>query len=117
LLNGKEMLMITIVYMIFLTKIEAMKPMSESDTTTITIQRATHSRLEKMGSKGETFDQIINRLITEPERRSKFEKALEEAVPKIEQTREDARKSAGCLEGVGILESVIKEFLKALKSR
>lgn len=32
-------------------------------TTTIRIKRETKKKLEKLGNKGDTFDEIINRLI------------------------------------------------------
>ena len=49
--------------------IEVVKQMAEG--TTIWVKRSTAERLKSLGRKGETYDEIINRLIDEHEKMKK----------------------------------------------
>ena len=40
-----------------------------SDLTTIPVQKPTRDRLKKFGYKGETWDELVNRLLDEMEER------------------------------------------------
>jgi hypothetical protein len=43
--------------------------MSDEDLTTISLKKKTRNRLKKEGGKGESWDELINRILDEREKR------------------------------------------------
>jgi predicted CopG family antitoxin len=43
--------------------------MSDEDLTTIQLKKKTRERLKKEGDKGESYDDVINRILDEKEKR------------------------------------------------
>lgn len=58
---------------------------------TITIKNETHTRLMRLGVKGQTFDDIIQQLLTEPKIMSKIDEALSVAIEKAEESKKSAK--------------------------
>ena len=94
----------------------------EMSTTTISITPETKARLEALGKKNETYEDIIIRLIEEPEFRQKAEKVLE-TLKECEEIINNPQRSIGKYEIVKLSQSyeeltrLIKEFTNELKSR
>ena len=91
-------------------------------TTTIAITPETKARLEALGKKNETYEDIIKRLIEEPEFQKKAEKVLE-TLKECEEIINNPQRSIGKSEIVKLSQSyeeltrLIKEFINELKSR
>jgi len=88
-----------------------------SKTTTISITRKTKQRLDKQTKiKGETYDQIVNRLIEEPEFQKKAESVLKKAKEAEKIHHKNGTKwidiEMSFRELLGLLESYIEELRK-----
>ena len=90
--------------------------MNREDTKIIRVTPETHERLTKHGRKGETYNQIITRLLEEPEFVEKAEKVLKKANEAQKIHQKNGTKwvaiEISFRELLGLLESYIEELRK-----
>ena len=90
--------------------------MEKEEMKTVKVSLKTHSRLENLGTKGETFDQIIIKLLEEPYFCGRFETALELAEQSLREFTTTG-KTANIQNGLQGLIEAVKAFLNDVKSR
>lgn len=76
-------------------------------TKTIKVNEETHKRLQEAGSKGETFQDVINKILDKAERTDDLEYDLE-LLKDLEQAEEDAKNGK-------LIECTLEELEKEIK--
>jgi len=87
------------------------------DTKIIRVIPKTHERLTKHGRKGETYNQIITRLIEEPEFMEKAEKVLEKANEAERIHQQDGKRTFELEQSFAEMKRLIEQFVNELKTR
>lgn len=62
-----------------------------SETVNIAVKKETHTRLGKMGAKGETFDEIVNDLLNQADRLKQIQSLIDKASVAFESSKADFR--------------------------
>jgi len=88
-----------------------------STNTTIALSQETKSRLEKLGKKNETFEDIVTRLIEEPQFTKKAEKVLEKANKSERIHQQDGKRIFELEQSFAEMKRLIEEFVNELKAR
>ena len=88
-----------------------------STNTTIALSQETKSRLEKLGKKNETFEDIVTRLIKEPQFTEKAEKVLEKANEAERIHQQDGKRIFELEQSFAEMKRLIEEFVNELKAR
>ena len=88
------------------------------EKTTITLKPKTKQRLDKLiKKKGETYEQIVNRLIEEPEFQEKAGKVLEKANEAERIHQQDGKRIFELEQSFAEMKRLIEEFVNELKAR
>ena len=89
----------------------------ETNRKTIKISAKTHKRLINASKKGETFDDIIVRLLEEPEFVEKAKKVLEKANEAERIHQQDGKRIFELEQSFAEMKRLIEEFVNELKAR
>ena len=86
--------------------------------TTITIKPKTKERLDKLvQKKGETYEEIVTRLIEEPQFTEKAEKVLEKATEAERIHQQDGKRIFELEQSFAEMKRLIEGFMNQLKAR
>jgi len=93
------------------------KSLNRNDTKIIRLTPETHERLTKHGRKGETYNEIIVRLLEEPRFVEKAKPTLEKAKTVMERHEKVGSNWAEVEESFRELLALVDDFIEELKAR